>query len=73
MMGSEMLQLEKDEGKDKGNSPENDGKDHVLSGSQNCSDKDLADDSEENLEGHRVNLSEKIQWYQGRVHIRENW
>ncbi|KAM5279238.1 LOW QUALITY PROTEIN: spermatogenesis-associated protein 31D4-like [Hipposideros larvatus] len=51
--GSEMLQLEKD----KGNSPENGPKDHLLSDSENSSDKDLVDDSEDNLKCHRVSLS----------------
>ncbi|XP_015999263.2 spermatogenesis-associated protein 31D3-like [Rousettus aegyptiacus] len=54
---SEMLQLEKDEGKDKANGPENDPKDHLLSDSQNSSGKDLGSDSEKDLDSHMVNLS----------------
>ncbi|KAM5259874.1 LOW QUALITY PROTEIN: spermatogenesis-associated protein 31D1-like [Hipposideros larvatus] len=55
--GSEMLQLEEDEEKGEGNSPENGQKDHILSDSESSSDKDLVYDSEEDLDGHRESLS----------------
>ncbi|XP_039731627.1 spermatogenesis-associated protein 31D1-like, partial [Pteropus medius] len=54
---SEMLQLEKDEGKDKGNGLENDPKDHLLRDSESSSGKDLGSDSEKDLDSHMVNLS----------------
>ncbi|XP_058421563.1 spermatogenesis-associated protein 31D4-like [Diceros bicornis minor] len=56
---SELLQLEKDGGKDQQHSPENGPKAHLLSDSERSSDKDLGYDSEKDLGSHMASLSGK--------------
>ncbi|KAF6327561.1 hypothetical protein mRhiFer1_008276 [Rhinolophus ferrumequinum] len=55
-----MLQLEEDELKGEGNSPENGRKDHVLSDLESSSDKDPVYDSEEALDSHRALESPEV-------------
>ncbi|XP_070446970.1 spermatogenesis-associated protein 31D4-like [Equus przewalskii] len=57
--GSEMLQLEKDVGKDQGHSSENGPKAHLLSDPESSSDNDLGCDSENDLTSHMASLSGK--------------
>ncbi|XP_015328024.2 spermatogenesis-associated protein 31D4 [Bos taurus] len=56
---SEMLQLEKDVGKDQEHSQENGQEDHLLKDPNSSSDKDLGYDSEKNINSQIVSLSEK--------------
>ncbi|XDB53140.1 hypothetical protein AB1E18_006663 [Capra hircus] len=55
----EMLQLEKDVGKDQEHSQENGQEDHLLKDSNSSSNKDLGYDSEKNINSQIVSLSEK--------------
>ncbi|XP_070104535.1 spermatogenesis-associated protein 31D4-like isoform X1 [Equus caballus] len=57
--GSELLQGEKEMGKDQGHSPENGPKAHLLSDPESSSDKDPAYDSEKDLNSHVASLSGK--------------
>ncbi|XP_070352192.1 spermatogenesis-associated protein 31D1-like [Equus asinus] len=56
---SEMLQQEKDVGKDQGHSSENGPKAHLLSDPESSSDSDLGCDSEKDLTSHMASLSGK--------------
>ncbi|XP_042099245.2 spermatogenesis-associated protein 31D4-like isoform X1 [Ovis aries] len=56
---SEMLQLEKDVGKDQEHSQENGQEDPLLKDPNSSSDKDLGYDSEKNISSQIVSLSEK--------------
>ncbi|XP_036116251.1 spermatogenesis-associated protein 31D1-like [Molossus molossus] len=54
--GSEIFQLEKDEGPDEGESQGDDPKDYLLSESGSSSDKDVRNDCEKDLDSYMMNL-----------------